>query len=68
MTRFMNKPFLSLSMILLQSFTDRRTTLRKNALCIFCLLFICLTMNACRIAEVLSTHYSENIAQANYRN
>ena len=66
MTRFMNKPFLSLSMILLQSFTDRRTTLRKNALCIFCLLFICLTMNACRIAEVLSTHYSENIAQANF--
>ena len=31
-----------------------------------CLLVFCITMNACRLAEVLSTQYSENIAQANF--
>ena len=31
-----------------------------------CLLFLCFCLNACRLAAVLSTQYSENIAQANY--
>lgn len=31
-----------------------------------CLLFLCLSLNACRLAEVLTTQYSENIAQVNY--
>ncbi len=33
---------------------------------LLCLLAICLQLNACRIAEVLSTQYSENIALTNY--
>ena len=35
-------------------------------LTISCLLVICLSLNACRLAAVLSTQYSENIAQTNY--
>ena len=31
-----------------------------------CLLFLCLSLSACRLAEVLTTQYSENIAQVNY--
>lgn len=31
-----------------------------------CLLFLCLSLNACRLAQILSTQYSENIAQANF--
>ena len=31
-----------------------------------CLLFLCLSLNACRLAAILSTQYSENIAQADY--
>lgn len=31
-----------------------------------CLLFLCLSLNACRLAGVLSTQYSENIAQSTY--
>ena len=30
------------------------------------LLLLCLSLNACRLAAILSTQYSENIAQANY--
>ena len=37
-----------------------------RCLTIMCLLFLCLSLNACRLAAVLSTQYSENIAQANY--
>ncbi len=37
-----------------------------RCLTIICLLTFCLSLNACRLAEVLSTQYSENIAQANY--
>lgn len=42
------------------------TTLRKNLFYVCCLLFICLNISACRLASILSTQYSENIAQANY--
>ncbi len=38
---------------------------RNNVLCVFCLLFICLSMTGCRLAQVLSTQYSDNIARAN---
>ncbi len=31
-----------------------------------CLLFLCLSLKACRLAEVLSTQYSENIAHTTY--
>ena len=31
-----------------------------------CILFICLSINGCRLAQVLSTQYSVNIASANY--
>ena len=31
-----------------------------------CLLFICLHFSACKLAQVLSTQYSQNIAEANY--
>lgn len=40
-------------------------TFRKNLCYVFCLLFVCLSMSACNLAAVLSTQYSENIAQAN---
>ncbi|MCE2401365.1 hypothetical protein J4G08_10815 [Candidatus Poribacteria bacterium] len=52
--------------LLSQSFTVIGPTLRKDLFCVFCLLFICLTLNACNLATILSTQYSENIAQANY--
>ena len=42
------------------------TMLTKNLFYVFCLLFICLSMSACKLAAILSTQYSENIAQANY--
>ena len=47
---------------------SRRCNMRRTveALCLPGLLFICLHLNACRVAEVLSTQYSENIAGANY--
>lgn len=43
-----------------------RTMLTKNLFYVSCLLFICLSMSACKLAAILSTQYSENIAQANY--
>ncbi|RKU18811.1 hypothetical protein C6501_02160 [Candidatus Poribacteria bacterium] len=42
------------------------TTFRKNLCYVSCLLFLCLSLNACQLAAVLSTQYSQNIAQANY--
>ena len=42
------------------------TTLRKNLFYVFCLLFICLNISACKLAAILSTQYSENIAHTNY--
>ncbi|MDE0485335.1 MAG: hypothetical protein OXI67_22420 [Candidatus Poribacteria bacterium] len=52
--------------LLAQGLTVIGTTVLKNLFYVFCLLFICLSMNACRLASVLSTQYSENIAGANY--
>lgn len=40
--------------------------MRRMVLMICCLIAICLHLNACRIAQVLSTQYSENIASAAY--
>ena len=40
--------------------------MRRTALAICCLLFIVVHLNACRVAQVLSTQYSENIASAAY--
>ncbi len=37
-----------------------------RCLTIIFLFFLCFSLNACRLAAVLSTQYSENIAQANY--
>lgn len=37
-----------------------------NAVSIISLCCVCLTLNACRLAHVLSTQYSENIARASY--
>ncbi len=37
-----------------------------RCLTVIFLFFLCLSLNACRLAAVLSTQYSENIAQANY--
>ena len=41
-------------------------TICRNILLSVLLLFVCLQLNACRLAQVLSTQYSENIATANY--
>ena len=40
--------------------------MRRMTLTICCLIAICLHLNACRVVQVLSTHYSENIASATY--
>ena len=40
--------------------------MRRMTLTICCLTAICLHLNACRVAQVLSTQYSENIASAAY--
>ena len=40
--------------------------MRRVAISICCLLFISLHLNACRVAQVLSTQYSQNIASAVY--
>ena len=40
--------------------------MRRMILTVSCLIAICLHLNACRIAQVLSTQYSENIASAAY--
>ena len=40
--------------------------MRRVAISICCLLFISLHLNACRVAQVLSTQYSQNIASAAY--
>lgn len=64
MARVSKKNLFNLS-LLSQGFTVS-TTFRNNLFCVFYLLFICLSMSACRLASVLSTQYSENIAQANY--
>lgn len=37
-----------------------------NTVSIISLCCVCLTLNACRLAHVLSTQYSENIARASY--
>ena len=41
-------------------------TICRNVFLSVLLLFFCLHFNACRLAQVLSTQYSENIATANY--
>lgn len=41
-------------------------TIRKNVVFIVPLLFICLHLNGCQLAHILSTQYSDNIAIANY--
>lgn len=41
-------------------------SIRRNVFLSVLLLFTCLHLNACRLAQVLSTQYSENIATANY--
>ena len=39
----------------------------KRSITLFgCVLFSCLFFNACRVAQVLSTQYSQNIAEATY--
>ena len=40
--------------------------MRRMILTVCCLIVICLHLNACRVAQVLSTQYSENIASAAY--
>ena len=40
--------------------------MKRITLAICCLTAICLHLNACRVAQVLSTQYSENIASAVY--
>ena len=40
--------------------------MRRTIISICCLLFVALHLNACRVAQVLSTQYSENIASAAY--
>ncbi|MCG9129934.1 hypothetical protein JT359_20290 [Candidatus Poribacteria bacterium] len=41
-------------------------TICRNVFLSILLLFVCLQLNACRLAQVLSTQYSENIATADY--
>lgn len=41
-------------------------SIRRNVFLSVLLLFTCLHLNACRLAQVLSTQYSENIATTNY--
>ena len=40
--------------------------MKRIVISICCLLFLALHLNACRVAQVLSTQYSENIASAAY--
>ncbi len=40
--------------------------MRRITLTLCCLIVSCLHLNACRVAQVLSTQYSENIASAAY--
>ena len=40
--------------------------MRRAVLLISCLLCLCLHLNACRVAQLLSTQYSANIASATY--
>ncbi len=40
--------------------------MRRIVLSISCLLFLCLHLNACNVAQLLSTQYSANIASAAY--
>ncbi len=40
--------------------------MKRPVLLSSCLLFLCLHLNACRVAQVLSTQYSANIASAAY--
>ena len=40
--------------------------MNRIVMAICCLLFLALHLNACRVAQVLSTQYSENIASAAY--
>ena len=40
--------------------------MRRITLTVCCLVVSCLHLNACRVAQVLSTQYSENIASAAY--
>ena len=40
--------------------------MRRMTLTLCCLIVICLHLNACRVAQVLSTQYSDNIASAAY--
>ncbi len=50
--------------IFTKTYTD--VTWWKNVFYVLSLFFICLNLNACRLAALLSTQYSENIARANY--
>ena len=40
--------------------------MKRFIILLSCLLFICLHFSACKLAQVLSTQYSQNIAQADY--
>ena len=40
--------------------------MKRITVSIGCLVAICLHLNACRVAQVLSTQYSQNIASATY--
>ena len=40
--------------------------MRRTLLSLCCLLFLCLHLNACNVAQLLSTQYSTNIASATY--
>ena len=40
--------------------------MKRITLSICCLVAVCLHLNACRVAQVLSTQYSQNIASATY--
>ena len=40
--------------------------MKRTVISICCLLFVVVHLNACRVAQVLSTQYSENIASAAY--
>ncbi|RKU25536.1 hypothetical protein C6497_15785 [Candidatus Poribacteria bacterium] len=60
-----HKHTMRLQNVLHIEFTSSFTICRNIFLSVL-LLFVCLQLNACRLAQVLSTQYSENIATANY--
>ena len=67
MTRLTSKSCTNIVKVMSKGFAVIDSTVRTNVFCAsFCILFICLSMNGCRLAQVLSTQYSENIARANF--